>query len=132
MKALLVNMGLGIIAIYGLDTAGLITLSALGAVTLYVISMLALIALRRKEPNLPRPYRTPLYPLLPIVALVLAGLALGTMLYGNFNNQQAPNAFERWLSVWYVGLLLVALAYFALFVRPRLTAEDLRHFGTID
>jgi ethanolamine permease len=130
--ALVANMAAGVVAIYCLDTAGLITLSALGAVTLYIIAMLSLFALRRREPDLPRPYRAPLYPLLPCVALVLAGLALLTMLYGNFNNTVAPNSFERWISIWYVGILAVAVAYFLLVVRPRLTAEDLAHFQKAD
>jgi len=130
--ALLANMMAGVIAVYCLDTAGLITMSALGAVTLYIISIVSLFALRRREPNLPRPYRAPLYPLLPLVALVLAALALLTMLYGNFNNSAAPNSFERWISVWYVGAMAAALAYFLLVVRPRLTAEDLAHFRQVD
>ncbi|MBI2823441.1 MAG: ethanolamine permease [Planctomycetia bacterium] len=132
VNALLANMAIGVVAIYGLDTAGLITMSALGAVTLYVVSMLALLALRRREPELPRPYRTPLYPLLPVVALVLAGAALATMLYVNCNNTEAPNAFQRWLSVWYAGLLAAAAGYFVLVVRPRLSAEDLAHFHRIE
>ena len=132
VRALAANMAAGVVSIYFFDTAGLITMSALGAVTLYVISMVSLFALRRREPDLPRPYRAPLYPLLPAVALVLATLALLTMLHSNFNNGAAPNAFERWLSVWYVGLLAAAMGYFLVVVRPRLTAEDLAHFQRID
>ncbi len=132
VNALIANLAIGIVSIYCLDTAGLITMSALGAVTLYILAMLSLFALRRREPDLPRPYRAPLYPVLPSMALVLAALALLMMLYGNFNNPTAPNGFERWLSVWYVAILAAAMLYFVALVRPRLTAEDLAHFRTVD
>ncbi|HVU85702.1 MAG TPA: amino acid permease [Pirellulales bacterium] len=130
--ALAVNLAIGVVSIYCFDTAGLITMSALGAVTLYALSMVALFALRRREPDLPRPYRTPLYPLLPTVAMVLAAVAFVLMLYGNFDNRAAPNSFERWISIWYVGALIVAMLYFGAIVRPRLTAEDLQHFRHVD
>jgi ethanolamine permease len=132
VAALLANMAVGATAIYCLDTGGLITLSAMGAVTLYIVSMLALFALRGREPELVRPYRAPFYPVLPLVALVLAALALATMLYGNFNKADAANSFERWISVWYAGILALALAYFLLFVRPRLSPEDLAHLRNLD
>ncbi len=107
-------------------------MSALGAVTLYIIAMLSLFALRRREPDLPRPYRAPCYPILPLVAFLLAALALLMMLYGNFNNPNAANNFERWLSVWYIALLAAAMLYFLAIVRPRLTADDLAHFRNVD
>lgn len=42
-----------------------------GALTLYIISMIALLWLRKTEPNLIRPFKVPLYPVFPIVALVI-------------------------------------------------------------
>jgi amino acid transporter len=101
-------------------------------VTLYVISMCSLFALRRREPDLPRPYRVPLYPVTPAVALVLAMLAAGTMLYSNYDIAEAPNEFQRRLSVWYGLILFAALAWYLLFVRPRMTAEDRDHFHRLD
>lgn len=71
-NALLVNMGIGFIALRTNKTAEIITISVFGAITLYIISMIALIQLRRKEPNLPRPFKVPLYPLFPITALAIA------------------------------------------------------------
>jgi ethanolamine permease len=70
--ALLVNMGLGLIAILTGSTGEIITLSCFGAVLLYVLSLAALFRLRRAEPGLPRPYRAPLFPVLPALAFVLA------------------------------------------------------------
>lgn len=74
--ALGVNMGLGVIAILTGRTAEIITLACFGALVLYVLSMLALFRLRAREPELPRPFRVPLYPASPAVALVLALVCL--------------------------------------------------------
>jgi ethanolamine permease len=82
-NALLLNAAAGIAAILFLDTAKLITLSAMGAAVLYVVAMLSLIRLRRTEPGLARPYRTPFYPWLPIIALVIAAFAFCVMAYFN-------------------------------------------------
>src|SRR5882762_7975845 len=74
-NALLVNMFLGIIALLTGKTSEIITISVFGALTLYIISMVAMLKLRKKEPDLPRPFRVPLYPFFPLVALVIAGIA---------------------------------------------------------
>ena len=77
--ALLLNAAFGAAAIHWFDTTRLITFSAIGAVVLYIVSMLALLRLRRKEPGLPRPYRAPFYPWFPLIALTLAAFALCVM-----------------------------------------------------
>ena len=69
-NALLVNMSIGIIALLTGRTSEIITISVFGALTLYVISMLTLLQLRKKEPHLNRPFKVPFYPLVPIVALM--------------------------------------------------------------
>jgi ethanolamine permease len=50
---------------------------------MYIVSMLALFRLRRTEPALERPFRAPLYPVLPLVALGLALLSLCVIVYFN-------------------------------------------------
>jgi ethanolamine permease len=42
-----------------------------------------MIRLRRREPELERPFRTPLYPVFPIVALAIAGISLTAMFVYN-------------------------------------------------
>jgi ethanolamine permease len=64
-------------------TATLVTMSVFGALTMYIISMASLFRLRIKEPDLARPYRAPLYPLLPGMALVFAVIALVAVIYYN-------------------------------------------------
>ena len=88
-------------------TASVVTLSAFGALTMYVISMAALFRLRHKEPDLERPFRAPLYPFAPAFALAMAGLALVTMAWNN-----------RELAAIFVGLMVV-LVMGALLLRRR-------------
>ena len=78
-NALLLNMGIGILALLTGKTGEIITMSVFGALTLYIISMVSFIQLRRKEPNLPRPFKVPLYPLFPWTALVIAVISFIAM-----------------------------------------------------
>lgn len=79
VNALLVNMVIGIIALLTGRSAEIIILSVFGALTLYAISMNALLRLRKNEPDLERPFRVPFYPAVPIIALVLSLLSLLAM-----------------------------------------------------
>lgn len=81
--ALLTTFAIGAVAIVALDTAVLITLSAFGAVTLMIVSMVALLRLRVTEPDLPRPWRAPGHPWIPLVALGLATMSLLAMAWFN-------------------------------------------------
>jgi ethanolamine permease len=65
------------------QTGELITMAAFGALALYMFSMASLFRLRKIEPDLPRPYVTPLYPHLPAVALFLSTVCFGAMLFAN-------------------------------------------------
>lgn len=78
-NALIVNMVIGLLALFTGRTAEVITISVFGALTLYCISMVSLMVLRKKEPSLERPFRVPLYPIFPIIALVIALIALGAV-----------------------------------------------------
>lgn len=81
--ALLVNLVLGCAALATGKTADIITLSVLGALVLYGVSTLALLSLRRRLPDLARPYLTPLYPVTPIVALCGIALSLVAVVVSN-------------------------------------------------
>lgn len=78
-NALLVNMSIGIIALLTGKTAEIITISVFGALTLYIISMIALLRLRKKEPKLERPFKVPMYPAFPLIALIIAVVSLVAM-----------------------------------------------------
>ena len=74
--ALVANMLVGGVAILSGRTADIITLSVLGALLMYVLSLLSLFRLRASEPALLRPFRAPAYPWLPGAALIVAGVCL--------------------------------------------------------
>ncbi len=78
-NALLVNMLIGIVALLTGKTAEIITLSVFGALTLYIVSMVAFLQLRKKEPQLARPFKVPLYPFFPIAALIIAVICFMAM-----------------------------------------------------
>ncbi len=103
-NALLVNMCFGIIALFTNKTAEIITISVMGALSLYILAMLSMIQLRRKEPQLDRPFKAPLYPLTPIVALVLA---LVSLVFIAINNAS--------LFFIYLGIHIICFLLFKLF-----------------
>ncbi len=81
--ALVVGSVTGIITLFTGTTDKLITISAMGALVMYIISMAALFSLRKKHPNLERPFKVFWYPLTPIVALVLSVVSLVAMCWFN-------------------------------------------------
>ena len=105
-NALICNAVLGIVIVCTGRTAEIIILSVFGAVTLYIISMLSLIRLRKNEPSLPRPFKVPFYPFTPIIALVLAILSLTALCY-----------YNAFLATLYFGLLIFFYLAFKLFKR---------------
>lgn len=70
-NALLVNMIIGIAALLTGKTSEIIILAVFGALTLYVISMLSLLRLRKSEPALSRPFTVPWYPVFPLIACII-------------------------------------------------------------
>jgi ethanolamine permease len=78
-NALIVNMLIGIIALLTGKTAEIITISVFGALTLYIVSMIALLRLRKTEPLLERPFKVPMYPAFPVIALVIAVVSFVAM-----------------------------------------------------
>ena len=74
VNALVINMCIGIIALLTGRTDEIITISCFGALTLFILAMVTLLVLRKREPELERPFRIPLYPLPPLLAM--AGFVL--------------------------------------------------------
>jgi ethanolamine permease len=64
-------------------TASIVTMSALGAIVMYIVSLLSLMRLRRREPQLERTFHVPFYPLCPLVALTIAIASLLAIVYYN-------------------------------------------------
>ena len=90
--AILAGGAVGIAAIYSDKlvtiagqplTASIVTMSALGAIVMYIMSMFSLMRLRRCEPQLERPFRAPFYPFFPVIALSIAAISLIAIVYYN-------------------------------------------------
>jgi ethanolamine permease len=107
-NALLVNMTIGIITLLLLNkkTADIITISVFGALTLYIVSMIALLRLRKKEPKLERPFKVPIYPIFPVVALTIAIVSFVAMTVYNLK-----------LALIYFLIIGLCYAAFKLFAR---------------
>ncbi len=95
--ALVVNFGVGLLALFTGKTGDIITIAIFGALTLYFFSTIALFRLRKLEPELERPYQTPGYPVVPAVSLVLTVLALAAMIWSN------PRVFAVYVAILVVG-----------------------------
>lgn len=100
-NALLFNMALGMIALLTGKTGEVITISVFGALTLYIISMVVMIRLRFKEPELHRPFRAPAFPWFPLAALLISLVALVSMLVYNLQ-----------LGLWYALIIFAAYGIF--------------------
>jgi ethanolamine permease len=83
-NALIANMSVGILALLTGKTSQIIILSVFGALTLYIVSMMSLLRLRHTEPELPRPFRVPGYPMVPVTALIIAVVSLIALTVYNF------------------------------------------------
>jgi len=81
--SLIVGGFIGIIALLTGSTDKVIIISAIGAVVLYISSMLSLFMLRKKLPELHRPFKTPFYPYFPAIALILSIICLLSIVWYN-------------------------------------------------
>lgn len=105
-NALLVNMGIGIIALLSNNTGPIITIAVLGALTLYILAMVSLLQLRQKEPQLNRPFKVPFYPWSPWIALLIAVFSLACVLY-----------YKQTEAIIYFALILGSFVTFKLFYK---------------
>ena len=101
--ALVANFCVGVAALLTGQTEQIILIAVFGALTLYIVSSAALVVLRRREPALARPYRTPLYPYAPIVAIALSLLCVAAMAWT-----------YPWIALIYVVLIGAAWLLFIL------------------
>lgn len=78
-NALLANTVVGMAALLTGKTAEIITIAVFGALTLYIMAMITMIRLRKSEPDLERPFKAPLFPFAPWLALIIAGISFVAM-----------------------------------------------------
>ena len=106
--ALIVNMLVGIIALFSGKTGEIITIACFGALVLYIVSMIAFFKLRKREPSLERPFKVPLYPIFPAVALVIAIVALIAM-----------TVYNPLIALIFAAIVILAYSYFLLFLHNK-------------
>ncbi len=105
-NALIVNTIIGMVAIWTGKTGEIITIACFGALSLYIISMIAFLRLRKDHADLERPFKVPFYPFTPIIALVIASVAL-----------IAITVYNPVLALIYAGILAFAFGWFKLMNR---------------
>lgn len=104
--ALLFNMTIGIVALFTNRTAEIITIACFGALSLYIISMISLFKLRKDQPQLERPFKVPLYPIFPSLALIIASVSLLAMTWYNTK-----------LAIFFYGIMFLSWVLFKLIVK---------------
>lgn len=103
-NALIGNMVIGIFALLSGKTSEIIIISVFGALTLYIIAMLSIIILRKREPLLERPFRVPFYPSFPVISLCIAVVSILAMFIFNLK-----------LGLIYFSILLITFLLYKIF-----------------
>ena len=94
----------GVISFIALGTGKtnqVLIMSAMGAIVMYMMSMISIFILRKKEPKLERPFTAPFFPLFPAIALIISTVTLVAIVY-----------FYVILSLIFFGGLAIAVAIF--------------------
>jgi ethanolamine permease len=112
-NALLLNMCIGIIALFTGKTGDIITIACFGAIVLYIFGALSVLILRKKEPGMNRPFKVPLYPWFPLTALVIAVVSLVAMTTLNIKP-----------ALIFFGILLLAYIWFHFIVKQKRDAAN--------
>lgn len=100
-------------ALYTGTTSQIIILSVMGAVLMYMVSMISLFILRKREPNLERPFASPFYPYFPAIALLLSAICFGAIIY-----------YNGLLSLVFLGGLIVTVLVFVLMGKHKMGITD--------
>ncbi len=115
-NALLINMVVGIIALLTGKTGEIITIACFGALTLYIFSTITVLVLRKKEPNMKRPFKVPFYPYFPFIALIIAIISL-----------IAITTLNAAIAVVYFSILLISYIWFHFFVKKSMHVAEINN-----
>jgi ethanolamine permease len=111
--ALIASGIVSFIAIYIGTMDQILVLSVLGAVVMYLMSMISLFILRKKEPDIERPFVSPFYPVFPATALIISVICLFAIMY-----------FNVVVSLVFFAILAVALIVFMLMGKHKMKIMD--------
>jgi amino acid transporter len=103
--AVLIVGGLAAVLSLFSGLAAVVTFTAVLIVVLYALIAISALVSRIRQPDLPRPFRMPLWPAPPVLALIGVGVALTQ---------------QKVIDLLIVGgLFVVGFIYYVLFLRPR-------------
>jgi ethanolamine permease len=111
--ALMAGGVISFIALFTGTTDQVVVISVMGAVLMYMMSMISLFILRSKEPKLERPFTSPFYPVFPAIALIISAITLFAMIYFNFT-----------MSLYFFGGLMVIMLIFVLMGKHKVKLTD--------
>jgi ethanolamine permease len=114
-RAVYFTMIVGLLCLLSGKTSELITLSAMGAVFMYAISMLALLTLRKRYPQLHRPFKVPFFPVFPVTAMILSFVCFISMI-----------VYQPTQAVIFLAIMVVGVLFFLW----RLAKRDIHFDGT--
>jgi ethanolamine permease len=128
VRALLAGSVLGYAAALGIFLSGqgsavgaiLLNMAVFGAVIAYILQMASFILLRRRLPDIPRPYVSPLGVTGAVIAGAIAAVTLVTLFVNPDYNRGVLGA-----AVWF----LLGIAYFAFYARRRLVQAPEEQFA---
>ncbi|HBF39446.1 MAG TPA: ethanolamine permease [Firmicutes bacterium] len=98
----------GLIFVLTKATATIIVISSIGAVVMYIMSMICFFLLRSKEPQLERPYKVA-HISLPIIALVIAALFMFAVTYANLSTM-----------LWVVATFAAAALFYLVYAKTHM------------
>jgi ethanolamine permease len=111
--ALIAGGLISFIALFTGTTSQVVEISVMGAVVMYLMSMISLFVLRIKEPGLERPFAAPFYPVFPAIALIISAITLFAMIYFYFT-----------LSLFFFGGLAASVLIFVLMGKHKVKITD--------
>ncbi|MFJ7977975.1 ethanolamine permease [Peribacillus sp. NPDC096379] len=107
--AILVPGVIGFVFVLMFNPDRLILIATFGALVSYVMMNVSLMILRKKEPNLARPYKAPFYPVVPIISIIISIIALFSSIFKD------PTFFFI-----NVAIFTVAVIYYFVWARYRI------------
>ena len=111
--AIIIGGVISFIALFTGTTGQVVVLSVMGAVFMYMMSMVSLFILRKKEPGLDRPFASPFYPVFPAVALLISTVTLFAIIW-----------FNAILSLFFFGGLMLFIAIFVAMGKHKVSIKD--------
>lgn len=118
--ALILPGVLGLLLVWLFNADHLILISTFGALVSYIAMNLSVIMLRKKEPDLVRSFKTPLFPITPIVSIVLACIALLSSFFSNIT-----------VFIVSLGIFACAIIYYYCFAKANINADAPEEQGAL-